>query len=93
MPSKSDNCRDYNVRIRTVRNPERATLLREAKWTSRARGETEAEFWLRAVKRELLRCQEEAVRAPLSERLKAEDFAEKEVLALLTEDEKREYGV
>jgi hypothetical protein len=59
MPSKSHNCRDWNIRIRTVRNPARLRLLNEVREVCRAQRERMTDFMLRALAREVLRCQAE----------------------------------
>jgi hypothetical protein len=91
MPSKSDNCGDWNFRIRTVRHPDRIALKDRVEMLSRGRRETTTEFWLRALSREVLRCQAELENGPVEDRIAADDLAETKVLALLTEEEKREY--
>ena len=77
----------FPVYIGTV---ERDLLFQQAKTTARAQGETTTALLIRALCRELVRCR---VEAGIADKLVASDRAEAELLALLTEDEKREYGL
>ena len=86
MPSKSDNCGDWNFRIRTVRHPDRIALKDRVEMLSRGRRETTTEFWLRALSREVLRCRPDLGSA-------ADDLVELEALALLSDQEKKTWGL
>ena len=86
MPSKSDNCGDWNFRIRTVRHPDRIALKDRVEMLSRGRRETTTEFWLRALSREVLRCRPDL-------RSAEDGLIEFEVLALLSDEEKKEWGL
>ena len=83
MPSKSNNCRDWNFRIRTVQHPDRLRTLDEVREVCRAQRETQTAFIFRALARELLR-----VRPMVAGSLLDRD--ELAVLAMLTEEEKRD---
>lgn len=89
-PGKRREQRNFNLRIRTVRYPERATILEEAKRTARSREETEAQFWLRAIAREVSLCK---ATMSVADRNGMYDQIETEILAMLSDDEKREYGL
>ena len=86
MPSKSHNCSDWNFRIRTVRKPDRLRTLQSVKACASACRETQTAFLFRALARELLR-----VRPMVADALM--DADELEVLAMLTPEERREYGL
>ena len=58
-----------------------------------ARSETHTAFLLRALAREVLRCQAELANSPLAEQLSAQDRDELAALALLSEDERKRYGL
>lgn len=59
-------------------------------WSLRDRNETLAAFVVRAISSEVSRCE---AKMSVADRIAAGDLAEIEVLALLTEEEKKEYGL
>ena len=93
MPSKSDNCGDWNFRIRAVRKPRRLRLLDKVREVCRAQRETMTDFLLRAVAGELLRYRRKLAASPLADRIAADDLAELEVLAMLTKEDKQRFGL
>jgi hypothetical protein len=77
----------FPVYIGTV---ERDLLFQQAKMTARAQGESTTALLVRTLTREIARCRLEA---GIAGRLAAGDRAEIEVLALLSDEEKKEYGL
>ena len=77
----------FPVYIGTV---ERDLLFQQAKSIASAQGETTTALVVRALSREVSRC---AAQMSLADRIAAHNLAEDEALALLTEDEKRKYGL
>ena len=60
---------------------------------ARTRGETSAAFVVRALARELTRCEAEMESWPISRRIEAQDRLEPEVLKLLSDAERKEWGL
>jgi len=58
-----------------------------------ARGETTTKFVLRALARELTRCEAEMESWPVSRRIAAQDRLEPEALALLSDEERKHWGL
>jgi hypothetical protein len=64
-----------------------------AKRVARFKKETFVSFVMRSLEREVLRFQAELAHGPVEARISFDDLAEREVLALLTEREKRDFGL
>jgi len=73
-----------------MRNPERLHVVDAARRLARVRKETLASFVVRAISREVLRCESEM---SISERIAYQDEAEKELVKLLPAEVRKEYGL
>lgn len=78
------------IQLPTTRTPERVRLLDAAKRTARVRRETLAKLTVRALVREVSRC---AAQMSIADRIAAHNVADDEALALLTPEERTEYGL
>ena len=77
----------FPIYIGTV---ERDRLFQEAKSIASAQGETTTALVVRALSHEVSRC---ASQMSVADRIAAADLAEAELLAMLTEEERKEYGL
>ena len=81
------------LQLPTTRSPERLHLWNEVRETAVGRSETRTAFILRAIAREVVRCKRIEDSKPLSERLAQQDRDELAVLALLSDEEMKEWGL
>src|ERR1035437_1235924 len=88
--SKLEKPRLFPIYIGTQ---ERERLFLRAEQIARARKETTTKLIVGAVERELLLYQAELASGPAAARIAAHDLAELKVLAMLTPEERREYGL
>jgi len=89
-PSDAIRYPRVSVQLPTTRSPERLRLLDAAKRTARIRKETLAKLVVRALAREVSRC---ATQMSVADGITADNLAEDEALALLTPEERTEYGL
>jgi hypothetical protein len=76
-----------------MRNPGRLHLIQTAKRIARFKKETFVAFVLRAVANEVRRILAELATGPVAARAKYHDLLELELLALLSDEEKKEWGL
>ena len=81
------------IHISVTRNPERARLWDRARDMACARGETTTKFVLRAIAREIAQREKELAGAPISEQIAAQDRDVIACLGMLTEEERKKYGL
>jgi len=93
FPSQLETYPVLTIHISVTRSPERLRLWAKLKTTARSRGETTTKLVVRALARELTRCEAEMDSWPVSRRIEAQDRAVIEALKLLTDEERKKYGL
>ena len=92
-PSDSVSYPKILVQLPTTRSPQRLHVIQTAKRIARFRRETLASFVVRAISREVLRCQAEIEKGPVSVRNEFYDYLEPEVIKLLSPEDRKKYGL
>jgi len=92
-PSDLINYPKVFLQLPTTRNPQRLHLIHTAKRIARVKKETFVAFVLRAVANEVRRFLAELANGPVEARISYDDMVELDVLALLSDGERKEYGL
>src|SRR5271165_1782954 len=92
-PSQLKQYPVLTIHISVTRNPERQHVVDAAKRLARFKEEPFTAFVLHALANEVRRCNMEAAKMSITDRIAAGDLAEIDVVGLLTEEERKGFGL